>query len=69
MATHVGASLGPIPLQLAMQRSKEAVRESLHRRANNAVFRFDETQPKVKVSNIKYVADLFDMGVSIGFRF
>ena len=48
---------------------KEAVQESLHRRANNAVFRFDETQPKVKVSNIKYVADLFDMGVSIGFRF
>ena len=48
---------------------KEAVQESLYRRANNAVFRFDETQPKVKVSNIKYVADLFDMGVSIGFRF
>ena len=48
---------------------KEAVQESLHSRGNNAVFRFDEAQPKVKVSNIKYVADLFDMGVSIGFRF
>lgn len=48
---------------------EKAVRETLPQRANDAVFRFDETQSQVQVSNIKYVADIFDTGVSIGFRF
>ena len=48
---------------------EKAVREDLRQGGNDAVFRFDQTQPKVKVSNVKYAADLFDMGVSIGFRF
>ena len=35
----------------------------------NAEFTFDATQPQVKVSKIKQASDIFDMGVSIGFRF
>ena len=64
-----GSFSGTYTPEVSHAEVKEAVQESLHRRGNNTVFRFDETQPKVKVSNIKYVADLFDMGVSIGFRF
>ena len=48
---------------------EKSIRETLPQRTNDAVFRFDETQSKVQVSNIKYVADFIDMGVSIGFRF
>ena len=48
---------------------EKALRQDIPRDMTNAVFTFDATQPQVKVSKIKQASDIFDMGVSIGFRF
>ena len=48
---------------------EKALRQDIPRDMTNAVFTFDATQNQVKVSKIKQASDIFDMGVSIGFRF
>ena len=48
---------------------EKALRQDIPRDMTDAVFTFDATQPQVKVSKIKQASDIFDMGVSIGFRF
>ena len=48
---------------------EKALRQDIPRDMTDAVFTFDATQPQLKVSKIKQASDIFDMGVSIGFRF
>ena len=48
---------------------EKALRQDIPRDMTDAVFTFDATLPQVKVSKIKQASDIFDMGVSIGFRF
>jgi len=48
---------------------EKALRQEIPRDMTDAVFTFDATQPQVKVSKIKQASDIFDIGVSIGFRF
>ena len=47
----------------------ERIREELPNEGEGTEFSFDATQPKVKVSKIKYQSYILDMGLSIGFRF
>ena len=64
-----GSLTGTYTPAVSHEEVEKALRQDIPRDMTNAVFTFDATQPQVKVSKIKQASDIFDMGVSIGFRF
>ena len=64
-----GKLTGSYTSALDQQSFTERIREELPNQGEGTEFTFDATQPKVKVSKIKYQSYILDMGLSIGFRF
>lgn len=64
-----GKLTGSYTSALDQQSFTERIREELPNQGEGTEFSFDATQPRVKVSKIKYQSYILDMGLSIGFRF
>ena len=64
-----GKLTGSYTSALDQQSFTERIREELPNEGEGTEFSFDATQPRVKVSKIKYQSYILDMGLSIGFRF